>query len=417
MRIVFLVFVVITTCYFFWVNDKKETFTQTTVIEDIYMELYNRKPSPKELQFYSDYASQNPNITKAQLKDVIASTSPTMAKSLAEPSAGTLSKDPEQVVIEAYNEVLARMPTPSEMKKYINVGYDRLIMILMSTDEYARLQKTQTNTVYANISGDATDRQVTMIIEDLNKEVTGSSYVDPDTMGFYKKKFLEMNHDRDKFRQFLNQITYGKTTPATSQATTPAAGQAPAPAAATATSQAPTPAKSQAPAPGSQSKTDTQGVSYNNSTIYNIYTVGKTDYMGMPNKALIQDLSANNQTTTDVVKDISCQKGTINTNTADSFSTYVDTRNKEELKSICARNTKFQDFEDDEYAAVFYTKEDMVLDPSLRWSVPQKRAPVCAPNARCGISSFPDQTSLIGTPLDQASDTKWGSILPTLPPK
>jgi hypothetical protein len=146
----------------------------------------------------------------------------------------------------------------------------------------------------------------------------------------------------------------------------------------------------------------------------------------MPNRAIIEGLSkcgADKSTTDAVVKDIACQKGTINDKNGSSatYANFINERNREELRSTCARTKKFTDIdEDDEYAAAFYTNsftsEDMVLDSTLRWSVPQRQPPICAPNARCNVSALSDQTALLGTPLDQASDTKWGSILPTLPP-
>ena len=57
--------------------------------------------------------------------------------------------------------------------------------------------------------------------------------------------------------------------------------------------------------------------------------------------------------------------------------------------------------------------EDMVLDPNCAWSVPQRRPPVCTrSDDGCRVCPRRDQTSLLGTLLDDATRTKVGSILP-----
>jgi hypothetical protein len=53
------------------------------------------------------------------------------------------------------------------------------------------------------------------------------------------------------------------------------------------------------------------------------------------------------------------------------------------------------------------------LLPDQRWSVPQKRPPVCTPMHKATVNNTMDQSSLIGTLLSDANDTKVGSILPT----
>ena len=225
-RIVFLIFIVVVTSYFFWANNKEgfeeqakpavaapvvapvRTVTDTKkMIEEIFMDLYRREPTAKELQFYTEYAADKPTITKGQLTDVIESTNPDIAKSLEQGSTKPIiaAGDPEQAVIEAYSEILFRMPSPSELKKYADMlktdakfNKDRLVFILMSTDEYLRMEKTQTNSVYSSLPGGVTDRQVTMIIERIYSEVSGRTYVDPESMKFFKKKFLEMDLDEVK---------------------------------------------------------------------------------------------------------------------------------------------------------------------------------------------------------------------------
>ena len=477
LRVVFLVFIIVVTSYFFWMNSRERdtehfedgpAMSPDQMIKKIYADLYDRLPTTRELAFYLEYVKQNANITEGQLADVIDASASSLggdenADGKAEVPSDmikTSMKEPEQVVIEAYGDILFRMPSPAELSKYTKMIRDdktftreRLVALLMATDEYMRMEKTQTNMVYSNLGGAVTDRQITMTIEKINEEVTGSSYVDPDTMRFYKRKFLEFDLDEVKFKVFLEryvmwtkdedkivaEIKNGgadtasvKTTAATVATTTTSKS-----AVATGSSNTTTSASSTVTATVSSSNAFTQGPQvapeedgpgtyYNNSTIYNIYTVGSADYMGMPNKALLDKLgscAANSGTATGtsaVVKDITCQKGVLTSKggiKSSDYADYMNTRNREELRSTCARNTKFAG---DEYDAMFglptFSKEDMVLDPSLRWSVPQRRPPVCAPNAPCDVKAQTDQTALIGTLLDDAANTGWGSLLPPLPP-
>ena len=81
-------------------------------------------------------------------------------------------------------------------------------------------------------------------------------------------------------------------------------------------------------------------------------------------------------------------------------STIYNERQLDELKYACARSKK-------KYANV---DSDMVLLPDQKWSVPQEHPEVC----RGGTSEFNpsvEQTALIGTLLEDAADTKVGSIL------
>lgn len=56
--------------------------------------------------------------------------------------------------------------------------------------------------------------------------------------------------------------------------------------------------------------------------------------------------------------------------------------------------------------------DDLVLDPSQKWKVPEPRPPVCVTSRPSRICSSTDQTSLIGTLLRDANDTSVGSIMP-----
>lgn len=80
-------------------------------------------------------------------------------------------------------------------------------------------------------------------------------------------------------------------------------------------------------------------------------------------------------------------------------------RNWDEMHYTCERNKRFGDKD-----------EDLVLDPTQKWSVPQVRAPVCEGGGN-DYQPMSDQTSLIGTLLNNAYKTSVGSILPLYPKK
>ena len=60
-----------------------------------------------------------------------------------------------------------------------------------------------------------------------------------------------------------------------------------------------------------------------------------------------------------------------------------------------------------------FDEDDLVLSRKFNWSMPRKRPPVCVPNFPCPVLPQLSQTSLIGTLLTEARDTKVGSILPS----
>ncbi len=450
-RYVFLLFIVLVTAYFFISNEKTEKFENSVqwdkVITTIYMDLFKRPPNAGELKFYIGYVQNNPNISQLELQIVIESSADEVAKTI-ESNVKSIAQieNAELMIIQTFNELLDRNPTPIELNKYKEYTRDKLVYAVISSDEYVRMEKTQSNEIYSTLPGGITDRQITMKISNVYQTVTGKTYIDEDTMRFFKQKFLEMNLDEAKFKVFLERyVTWQPMNDSSIGAVTKTS--------ITKTSTDKNVAQLQEALEKAQHKADekakkeaekarkeaakraelnrlddddeTARVYYNNATIYNIYTVGSTDYMGMPNKQYLKNISADNVGST--IENIQCQKGDIrnflseqNKAKATEYSSLIDSRNKDQLASTCARNTRFNALDED-YASVFYSgevfnKDDMVLDPSLSWSVPQKRTPICAATARCDVGVLNDQTALIGTPLSDAQLTKVGSILPPLPP-
>lgn len=82
-----------------------------------------------------------------------------------------------------------------------------------------------------------------------------------------------------------------------------------------------------------------------------------------------------------------------------SYADIVNDRNISELKHASDRSIKSKKY------------EDLVLIPNQQWSVPQKHPPVCTVK-KCDFQPLHDQTALIGTLLEDATNTEVGSIMP-----
>jgi hypothetical protein len=81
-------------------------------------------------------------------------------------------------------------------------------------------------------------------------------------------------------------------------------------------------------------------------------------------------------------------------------------RNLNELKFACNRHNLANDEK--------YDFDPMVLRYDQSWQMPYKKPPMCTMTSKqkCDINPVQTQTALIGTLLDDAKDTKVGSIMP-----
>ena len=84
------------------------------------------------------------------------------------------------------------------------------------------------------------------------------------------------------------------------------------------------------------------------------------------------------------------------------LSKIISARNMDQLKYACLRSK-------DKHMK---TDDNMVLIKGLEWSVPQQRPGVCRMSKTQDYHYSTEQTSLIGTLLDEAENTKVGSIMP-----
>ena len=84
------------------------------------------------------------------------------------------------------------------------------------------------------------------------------------------------------------------------------------------------------------------------------------------------------------------------------LSKIISSRNMDQLKYACLRSKDKN----------MRTDDNMVLIKGLEWSVPQQRPGICRMSKTQDYHYSTEQTSLIGTLLDEAENTKVGSIMP-----
>jgi hypothetical protein len=409
----------------------KDKDSVTKIIIEIYGQLYKgdlerSKPSQQAIDFYYDYTTKR-SITRSDLQDVIESSAPALEKTFNDGSAPAYSSateifGTEDDVVELFNEILFRNPDNAELytfskllKQDESFSVDKLKQLLYSSEEYKRLEKTQTNTAYSSLIGGVTDRQLTLIVTTIYGQVVGTQSIDADLLKFLKKKLIQFNLDEAVFTDFLKKYIANQPFVQSKSNT-----------------------QSESASQNTQSKNTTQSNSQSNavtqedlqnlkksvlqevkSSFANVPKAAQNQqgYTGQngqtqstvqnPNRQVIEillrtakyDQKENYLDSQNVLDKIKEQASCVfDKNATDSqyskpsqdAAQLLEQRNTEELKNACVRNKKYLEVD-----------EDMTLDPSLRWSVPQKRPPVCVGGAN-DYQPITDQSSLIGTLLPDA---------------
>lgn len=417
-------------------------------IMTIYKELYQTAPSKEELEFYKDYASTR-KITRDQLKDVIQTSAPTLQKTFY---SNKFANTPDEIfgseneIIEIYNEILMRNPDRRElynhaqmMKNDSTFTMDKLRQVLIASEEFKRMERTQNNHVYMNLQSNITDRQLTLQVTQLYIDVTGQEYVDEDTLKFLKRKFVEFDLNEKTMMEFIkayvskkpfdmqpNKVvkqdgaSSAKLTEEQMQELKKSLADELKKTNESSSKQSTTKTDSSAAsaaAKGSSAKTPKEAFDgktvINDSQIYNFFGTDAA------NKQVISSLMQDSTTpggkvdTDNILTKIRGGDCAYNKNAAEidmlsknkqELSQYIDERNRSHMKSLCQRNKRY-----------INADEDMVLFPEFKWSVPQEHPPVCV-GGNSQFNPTVSQTALIGTLLPDAQDTSVGSILPVFPP-
>ncbi len=385
------------------------------ITKKLYIEIFPSKPPPnKELiDFYVNYAMER-KITESELKSLL----------MRQVYTSSMVKEEKQIygtedeVTELYNQILFRNPDEAELYNFAkllkedkNFNIEKLKIILYSSAEFKRLEKTQSNKVYGDVMNNITERQLEHMIINIYKEETNTSEeLDRDTMRFLKKKFVSFDIDEVKFRKFIkNYMNNEPYEP-------PLAVQV----------KAETKVKPEAETkvkPKTEVKTESKSVTQEDLKKFKMEISNEIKKLAAanepPNKPVIEILlktAKENEKTSyidsqnvfkEIKKEAKCvfDQEAIKQVKTQTLAEIQQERNKQAMQSTCVRNMKTLGFD-----------EDMVLDPSLKWSVPQKHPPVCT-GSKNDYKPDVTQTSLIGTLLPDAQNTKVGSILPMNPPR
>jgi hypothetical protein len=442
-RIIFLLFIVVLSVYFFYLNKNfatKEHFTDTkqlssdevaSITRKVYETEFKRGPDEKELMFF-----QAVNLEKSPTRDELISMIKSGADLLEKSKSiydtrvmgeSVLLKDAygtEDEVTEIFNVILLRLPSDEELLNFSRLlkedktfTLEKLKQLLYGSEEYERLEKTQSNQVYSNLLGGVTDRQLILLVTSNYKTITGKDLIDADEIHFLKKKLLEFNLDEPVFQKFLkNYIT---NQPFNQQL---AASQK-------ANSFIKETVNQEQKANTTQQEQDKLKKELFDAVMKDIKTQSLVNQeqpsfkehcqVEQPNKQVIEVLlkTSGDSSRTDNYLDSSDVLDTIKKQAkcvfnkdvykedSQSMAALIAKRNKETLGDTCVRNKTYLGLD-----------EDMVLDPSLRWSVPQRYPPVCV-GGKNDYQPQNDQTALIGTLLENAKNTKVGSVVEFYPPK
>lgn len=312
-------------------------------------------------------------------------------------------------------------------------------MLLLSSEENKRLDDLQKNNVYSEIMGGITDRQLTLMITTYYQDVIGTSEIDSDTMKFLKKKLVAFELNELKFKAFLKNFVANDSgdkidLQATlqesiiNQANKLQNKEDKFNAFKNNTEEKLKNKFSEINEKEAKIKKVIQDINGSGSIKNQCYDIDGEQYCmtQQPNKVVIESLlnarkaeSDNYLDSSNVLDTIKKQQSTVynakcqatdsdyatDKKGSQTMGSLIDDRNTQLLKETCFRNKKFLGVD-----------EDLVLRDDQAWSVPQRHPAVCQGNFN-NYQPNVDQTALIGTLIKDSKETNVGSILPFIPPR
>ncbi len=407
------------------------------LVQTLYKELENEallndekklyaNPSHNEIKFYSSKVNQ---LTRADLKELIKTTAIQINNKLVHVEKDKCSQKKTVApaeIIQIYNDILQRNPTGPELKTNINMletdptfSTKKLMILLYTSEEYRRLEKTQTNMVNAQIPERMTDREITLVIQNLWQK-NSKEPLNEHTLLFLKDKFKEYNLDDEKLVLLIKNVntpynvvdkssltilnnvnnatngssagskagsSAGSTTGATEGSS---AGST---AGATEGSSAGSSAGSTAGSTTGSSAGSTTGT-VTKTTTCTTTTIDDSSYHNLKSAAVVPVVPSSSKCSLNVISNQNHQ------NQYSIFDSIYDDRNKEELKNICQRNMSWKNFE-------------IPNEPIGDWVIPRNQTRVCLNNQNDYQPSI-EQTALIGTLLDNTKKTTLGPLIPPI---
>jgi hypothetical protein len=423
--------------------ERKASFE--TLVKDVFMEVLKRLPTPTELQKYIDLYVSNQMKTQQDLEFILRLDIESVVRSnktdIPEPDKkedyGTY-----KVIISTFEEILGRNPNTSELKFYYDLiktnGYDhsKLKDILLSSREHEILMKNQNNQVHGELTANITEKQLEIAINELYNAVF-FEYPDEDTFKYLRGRFIAMNLDEEKFAFFLRRLKSAESSkePATSTTTsvpTPTSTST----TTTTTSMSPSTTKSTKEL-FEEIVTATPDISGRMKPL-NVETIpplpdvqGTTTKIGDALAAKQDSMPAafQPQMTPDTrpLPPIPTQPAKDPNKTTDieaaidaiKCAKYFDKSRFENAQDMRDKTLGYKtnippECKYDKNKTKHYLNADdnLVLRPDMRWEVPMRRPPVCYATEHIEYRPTIEQTSLLGTLLDDAEKTSVGSIMP-----
>jgi len=184
------------------------------VIDALYMELFGTLPTTEEKEFYIKFFKAT-GSTRQQIKEVIVTSAPSLVKIMKAGVPANLDKPltdgTEEQVISIFNQILDRNPNEKEFQyfsafiKESPTQIERMKIILLQSQEYKQLSNMQTNLANSQLLGGLTEKQITVIVKSIYKELNPEP-LDDDTLRFLRKKYLEFKLDEPRFRRFIKRF-------------------------------------------------------------------------------------------------------------------------------------------------------------------------------------------------------------------
>lgn len=364
-------------------------------------------------------------------------------------------------IISVYDMELERMPSMRELNYYSyrmisdpKFDTSRLRTVLQSSTEYGILQKNQKNTVNAELEGKMTDAQITLEVRRLYTTVFEEDILPSEEVEkFLKYKYRSYELNEQRFVEFLlllkalenNNIDITKMVDGTINISGSASTNNPgildmliqvnssgADQNVSTRGETSVSLSTNSTTSSSNKNAGTTGNVYNNSQIYNIINPSKEAMDSILDG--VEDATRQQQVTSSsygrgaptsykdpLYESLQKEQNNAETCTWDKNQT-EDTlqrehrernklaevqkdRNVDNLRASCKRNSYFLNAD-----------ENMVLFPEFKWEVPQKRTPLCTGSCSSvepiTIHQSIAHSPLTGTPLEEAENTKVGSMLP-----
>lgn len=227
-RVLFLLIIIMLSVYFIYTNEKKqiEKFElgtdYKTSINQVMNTLLGREATEDELTKYQSMMKST-NDTKEIVSAIAGSVEyrSTMGQGDNNTATVILSGDKKITIdfnqrITAYRDImylyestLNRLPSKNEVDYYTyslvtdkTFSIDKLRTVLESSQEYTILIKNQTNLVNAQLSGEVSDAQLTFVVRDAYKKVFDTEPSE-DVERFLKRKLMQYNMNDIKFNNLL----------------------------------------------------------------------------------------------------------------------------------------------------------------------------------------------------------------------